>query len=198
MPHEMRGKRFFASADEPARKPQGPLDMILRIILNIIAMRRSFTLSNTVHLVLFLFLWSLVLPAFAGTGTETLSDAANAASSITPANTRYGPFGVLDSRSQYGLGVIPEPFLVDDSDLEVNEFRLDILDTRSGAQHADLFKTEIEKGFGPVTLELELLYERDVSAGVVSAGVDSINPGARLPIYQYVSRFVDTTIWDVI
>ena len=173
---------------------KGPLDMILRIILNIIAMRRSFTLSNTVHLVLFLFLWSLVLPAFAGTGTETLSDAANAASSVTPANTRYGPFGVLDSRSQYGLGVIPEPFLVDDSDLEVGEFRLDILDTRSGAQHADLFKTEIEKGFGPVTLELELLYERDVSAGVVSAGVDSINPGARLPIYQYVSGFVDTTI----
>jgi hypothetical protein len=166
----------------------------LRIILSTLAMGRSFPLSNTVHLVLFLSLWILVLRAVAGTGTETLSDAANAGSSATPANTRYGPFGVLDSRSQYGLGVIPEPFLVDDSDLEVGEFRLDILDTRSGAQHADLFKTEIEKGFGPVTLELELLYERDVSAGVVSAGVDSINPGARLPIYQYVSDFVDTTI----
>jgi hypothetical protein len=83
---------------------------------------------------------------------------------------------------------------VDDSDLEVTEFRLDILDTRSGSRHADLFKTEVEKGFGPVTVELELLYERDVSAGVVSAGVNSINPGARLPIYQFVSDFVDTTV----
>jgi hypothetical protein len=120
--------------------------MILRIILNKIVMRWSFTLSISVHLVLFFLLSILVLPAFAGTGTETLSDAVNAASSAAPANTRYGPFGVLDSRSQYGLGVIPEPFLVDDSDLEVNEFRLDILDTRSGAQHVDLFKTEIERG----------------------------------------------------
>jgi hypothetical protein len=45
-------------------------------------------------------------------------------------NTRYGLFGLLDHRSSYGQGVFPEPFLVDDSDLEVNEARLDWL--RSG------------------------------------------------------------------
>jgi hypothetical protein len=33
-----------------------------------------------------------------------------------------------------------------------------------------------------------------VSAGVVSAGVDSVNPGARVPIYQFVSDTVDTTV----
>jgi hypothetical protein len=99
---------------------------------------------------------------------------------MSPDN-RYGPFGVLDSRSEYGLGVLPEPFLVDDSDPEVNEFRFDVLDTRSRTQHVDLFKTELEKGFGPATVELELLYERDVSAGTVSAGVNSTNLGARVP-----------------
>jgi hypothetical protein len=147
---------------------------------------------NNFYLTLSLWLSLLALPSFAGAGTGAFSDSSNPPSST--ANTRYGPFGVLDSRSQYGLGVIPEPFLVDDSDLEVNEFRLDILDTRSGARHGDLFKTELEKGFGQVTVELELLYERDVSAGVVSAGVNSVNPGARLPIYQFVSDFVDTTV----
>ncbi|HZC35676.1 MAG TPA: hypothetical protein VE242_08685 [Chthoniobacterales bacterium] len=84
--------------------------------------------------------------------------------------------------------------MVDESDLEVNEFRFDVLDTRSGARHVDLFKTELEKGFGPVTVELELLYERDVTAGIVSAGVEGFNPSARVPIYQFVSDIVDTTV----
>jgi hypothetical protein len=162
----------------------------MRIILSYGHMPRLYAVR--LALLAFLILSISPVPVLAGTGP--LSDSSNTTSSAPPADTRYGPFGVLDSKSQYGLGVIPEPFLVDDSDLEVNEFRLDILDTRSGAQHADLFKTELEKGFGPLTLELELLYERDVSAGVVSAGVDSVNPGARLPVYQFVSDHVDTTI----
>jgi hypothetical protein len=159
-------------------------------------MNGLYSLANAVYSTLVLFTWLSmpVLPAFAGAGTEAVSNSSNASSSEISANTRYGPFGLLDSRSQYGLGVIPEPFLADDSDLEVNEFRLDILDTRLGARHADLFKAEVEKGFGPVTLELELLYERDVSAGAVSAGINSVNPGARVPIYQFVSDFVDTTV----
>ena len=172
------------------KKRLGGLDMQLRIIL-ISAMSELSSVPNTVCLTISLWLSFLALPAFAGSGIETPSDSSNSPASSQ--NTRYGPLGVLDSRSQYGLGIIPEPFLVDDSDLEVNEFRLDILDTRSGPNHADLFKTEVEKGFGPVTVELELLYERDVNAGVVSAGVNSVNPGVRLPIYQFVSDYVDTT-----
>lgn len=132
---------------------------------------------------------------FAGSAThEQSTSSITELSSVTPSDARYGPFGALDHRSEYGLGVFPEPFLVDDSDLEVNEFRLDVRDTRSAAQHADLLRAELEKGFGVVTLELEFLYERDVGAGVASAGVDSINPGARMPIYQYVSDVVDTTL----
>jgi hypothetical protein len=154
-----------------------------------------FTSIVSTALPLLSLLFIPTLSALAGSELEPLSNASNeTAVSSAATNNRWGLFGALDQRSEYGAGVFPEPFLVDDSDLEVNEFRVDILDTRSGSQHADLFKTEVEKGFGPVTLELELLYERDVSASVVSAGVNSINPGARMPIYQYVSDTVDTTV----
>jgi hypothetical protein len=107
-------------------------------------------------------------------------------SSVTapPASTRYGLFNWLDHRSAYGEGVFPEPFLVDDSDLEVNEARLDWLHTRGNNQHSDLVTAEVEKGFGLLTLELEIPYERDVSAGAVSEGFANINVGAlsHLPI----------------
>jgi hypothetical protein len=153
--------------------------------------------ARTLSLTLVFFSLPLGSPPslFAGSATHQQSTPSiTAYSSATPTDTRYGLFGALDHRSEYGLGVFPEPFLVDDTDLEVNEFRLDVLDTRSAAQHADLLKTELEKGFGVVTLELEFLYERDISASVVSGGVDSINPGARTPIYQYVSDTVDSTL----
>ena len=112
-----------------------------------------------------------------------------------PASTRYGLFNWLDHRSSYGEGVFPEPFLVDDSDLEVNEARLDWLHTSGKDQHSDLVKAEVEKGFGLLTLELEIPYQRDVSAGAVSEGFANIDVGARYPIYQFVSGngSVDTT-----
>lgn len=113
----------------------------------------------------------------------------------TQPGTRYGLFNWLDHRSAYGEGVFPEPFLVDDSDLEVNEARLDWLHTRANDQHSDLVTGELEKGFGLLTLELEVPYERDVSAGTTSEGVGNIDAGARYPIYQYVSGngVVDST-----
>ena len=110
-------------------------------------------------------------------------------------STRYGLFNLLDQRSAYGEGVFPEPFLVDDSDLEVNEARLDWLHTSANGQHSDFVTTEVEKGFGPLTVELEVPFERDVSAGSVSEGFDNLDLGVRCPIYQFVSanRFIDTT-----
>lgn len=113
----------------------------------------------------------------------------------SPASTRYGLFNLLDHRSAYGEGVFPEPFLVDDSDLETNEGRFDWLHTGGDNQHSDTFKAEIEKGFGLLTLELELPYVREVSDGEVSRGIDNMDIGARHPIYQYVSGngFVDST-----
>jgi len=112
-----------------------------------------------------------------------------------PPSTRYGLFDLLDHRSAYGEGVFPEPFLVDDSDLETNEARLDWLHTSGNDQRGDMVTAEVEKGFGLLTLELEVPYERDVSGGEVTRGFDNIDVGARHPIYQYVSDngFVDST-----
>ena len=115
-----------------------------------------------------------------------------AASSV---GTRYGLFDWLDSRSEYGQGAFPEPFLVDDSDLEINEARLDWLHTEANSQRSDVVTAEVEKGFGLVTLELEVPYERDTTAGATTEGFDNIDLGARCPFYQFVSRngLLDTT-----
>lgn len=110
-------------------------------------------------------------------------------------STRYGVFDLLDSRSQYGQGAFPEPFIVDDSDLEVNEARLDLLHTKIGSQHSDLLTAEIEKGFGVLTLEVEVPYEWDLTNGQRQEGFNNIDLGARIPVYQYVSTsgFIDST-----
>ena len=111
-------------------------------------------------------------------------------------DTRYGLFDRLDHRSGYGQGVYPEPFLVDDSDLETGEFRLDWLRTARGSDHTDILHPEIEYGFGQLTLELEAPYERDVADGQVTAGMDNVDVGARYPFYQFVAGngLFDTTL----
>ena len=118
---------------------------------------------------------------------------------ITPsADTRYGLFDWLDRRSGYGQGVYPEPFLVDDSDLEVNEARLDWLHTQASThERDDVVTAEVEKGFGLLTVEIEVPYEIDnnTAANKTTDGFDNIDLGARYPIYQYISdgQFVDST-----
>jgi hypothetical protein len=110
-------------------------------------------------------------------------------------STRYGLFNLLDHRSAYGQGVFPEPFLVDDSDLETGEGRLDWLHTSAKNQRSDLLTAEVEKGFGLLTLELEVPFERDISDGQVSEGIGNIDIGARYPVFQYVSGngLIDST-----
>jgi hypothetical protein len=122
------------------------------------------------------------------------SAAATTNSPVAP-ETRYGLFDGLDHRSWYSQGDFPEPFLVDDSGLEINEARLDWLHTKAGAQHSDTVTAEVEKGFGNLTLEIEVPYERDVSPEETAQGIGNIDLGARYPFYQYVSRsgFIDTT-----
>ena len=85
---------------------------------------------------------------------------------------------------------------MDDSDLEVNEARLDWLHTKARRQQSDTVTAEVEKGFGLLTLEMEVPYERDVAAGESTAqGIGNIDLGARYPFYQFVSAngFFDTT-----
>lgn len=119
---------------------------------------------------------------------------------LTLESTRYGLFNLLDHRSAYGQGVFPEPFLVDDSDLEVNEARLDWLHTSGNGHRSDFVMTEVEKGFGLLTVELAVPFERDVSAGSVSEGFDNVDLGTRYPIYQFVSAngFIDATFGTAI
>ena len=111
-------------------------------------------------------------------------------------NTRYGLFNGLDHRSSYGQGVFPEPFLIDDSDLETSELRFDWLHSARGSAHNDVTKAEIEKGFGQLTLELEVPYERDVEDGVTTKGFANIDVGARYPFHQFVSKngWFDSTL----
>jgi len=125
----------------------------------------------------------------------SLSLPAASSTAASSAATRHGLFNWLDSRSSYGVGIFPEPFLVDDSDLEPNEFRLDWLHSQGPGQRSDSGKLEFEKGFGLMTLELEVPYEYTVVDGETSKGFDNINLGARYPLYQFVSDsgFVDTT-----
>ncbi len=118
-----------------------------------------------------------------------------ATSSGAPAETRYGLFNGLDHRSFYSQGDFPEPFLVDDSGLEINEARLDWLHTHAVGSTSDTIKAEVEKGFGLLTLEVEVPYVREQSGGQTTDGFDNIDLGARYPFYQFVSagEFFDTT-----
>jgi hypothetical protein len=113
-----------------------------------------------------------------------------------PTETRYGLFNWLDSRSQYGQGVFPEPFLVDDSDLEPGEARLDWLHTGIHSSRENIVKGEVEKGFGLMTVELEVPYEYDTAPDGTTKGFDNIDVAARYPFYQFVSvsGFVDSTL----
>ncbi len=104
------------------------------------------------------------------------------------ASTRYGIFGLLDHRSEYGASTFPEPLLIDDTNLELNEFRIDWFHADIQAQRNDSVKVELEKGFGLLTLELELNYERESSPGETLKGLGSVNLGARHPIFQYVTQ----------
>ena len=130
---------------------------------------------------------------------EPATPPSSAVQSSTPVPTpdmRYGLFDWLDRRSSYGQGVFPEPFLVDDSDLEENEARLDWVRTADGSQHSDTVTAEVEKGFGLLTLEIEVPYERDESPDGTAQGFGNIDLGARYPFYQFVSAngFFDTTL----
>ena len=138
------------------------------------------------------FLYALAVGSVCATPTNTPPAAW---STESPLDTRYGLFNWLDRRSAYGQSAFPEPFLVDDSDLESREFRLDWVHTASGSSHTDVVHPELEWGFGELTLELEVPYERDVEDGSVTKGFDNVDVGARYPFYQFVSKtdLFDTT-----
>src|SRR5581483_3090521 len=117
-----------------------------------------------------------IVPATLKAGDQAAPVSATTESS---AGTRYGLFNGLDHRSMYGVGVFPEPFLVDDSDLEPNEFRLDWLHPRAPGQNSDSGKVELEKGLGQMTLKMEVPCEHTMADGDTAKGFDNVNLGAR-------------------
>ena len=128
-----------------------------------------------------------------------------AGAEISADSNKYGPLGLLDHRSRYGQYWFPEPFRVDETDVD-NELRLDWVHQERKGQISDDAKAELEKSFGLLTLELELPYARqtilssDPLTGVHSRaraeGIGNLAIGARHPVYQIVSDsgFFDNTI----
>lgn len=136
------------------------------------------------------------------------ADPAPAPTSAVPASVpghKYGFLGLMDNRSQYGKGAFPEPFLVDDSDLEVNELRLDWVHTEARGQGSNEVKAEFEKGFGLATVEVGVHYQRNTARSFNfdaghsdfgrEQGIGNVDLGARSPIFQYVSNdeMIDNT-----
>jgi hypothetical protein len=179
----------FASATIAAMKAKTPLEIHSRSS----GRKRHFGFTRVPGILGVTLSMVLAATISVRAGSLTLDQTGSAVTE--PASTRYGLFGWLDHRSQYGQGVFPEPFLVDDSDLETDEARLDWLHTSGPGHHSDLVTAEVEKGFGLLTLEVEIPFERDVEGSTITQGVANIDLGARYPIYQYVSPsgFLDTT-----
>ncbi len=135
----------------------------------------------------------------------TASAASAAAEDNSAADTHYGWFGLLDHRSQYGQFWFPEPFRMDETDVD-NEVRFDWIHQAGHGKVTDDSRIEIEKAFGVTTFELEIPYHyetvttTDPLSGATSKertrGVGNIEISVRRPIYQFVSSnsFFDNTV----
>ena len=119
---------------------------------------------------------------------------------VADASANYGLLGWLDHRSSYGTSWYPEPFRVDESDVD-NELRLDYQHVQGRGTVSHELHAEIEKSFGVTTIEVEGFYDINTqSLGGGRHGQDqgfgNIDLGVRTPIWQYVSpsQFFDTTM----
>jgi hypothetical protein len=115
-----------------------------------------------------------------------------------PGSTRYGPFGLYDSRSKYDTNWFPEPMRSDESDTD-QELRLNYFHAEKTDHRQDEATLEVEKSFGMVSFEIEVPYERDeetTADGKERAeGIGAPELSARGPFFQYVSpeKFFDYT-----
>src|SRR5580692_11111437 len=115
------------------------------------------------------------------------------------ATSRYGLFNWLDHNSTYGAGWYPEPFRVDEGDID-NELRADYEHDQGHGTISHQLHAEIEKSFGVVTVEVEGYYDINTHAigggqHAQDQGFGNVDLGIRTPFWQYVSPkgFFDTT-----
>lgn len=128
--------------------------------------------------------------------SDDATTATTATSATADSSARYGLFDRLDHRSSYGNDVFPEPLLVNDSNLEENEARLEWFQSRAGGhEENNVITAELAHGFGNVTLELAAPYEIDKAPGQTTHGWDDIETSARCPLFEAVAPggFADTT-----
>lgn len=110
-------------------------------------------------------------------------------------DTHYGIFGLLDHRSRYGQFWFPEPFRIDEMDVD-NEVRFDWVHQEGRGRITDEASLELEKAFGLTTFELEIPYERETEGNERSQGAGNIEVSVRRPIFQSVSAngYFDNTV----
>jgi hypothetical protein len=105
--------------------------------------------------------------------------------------TKFGPLGLFDTRSQYGTGFFPEPFLVDEGDLD-REFVVSSIHQEGALSQSTSATVEVEWSFHLLTVEVEAPYEHDIDydpsgARTNAEGMGSPELSFRHPIFQYVS-----------
>ncbi len=116
-------------------------------------------------------------------------------SSAAEAN-KYGLLGLLDHRSVVGTGFYPEPFTVDEGDVD-REIALSWIHQEGHHAVSDEVTAEVEWSFGQLTLEVEAPYVHeysntfDAAAGrnvVENAdGLGSPSVAIRYPAWEWVS-----------
>ena len=79
--------------------------------------------------------------------------------------------------------------------LEDTELELSWLHTKGNGLQSDIGTAEFQKGFGLLTMQVQVPYGRNFSPDEISKGFGNVDFGARYPLYQFVSpnRMVDTT-----
>lgn len=141
---------------------------------------------------------ALLALAWARSAVAADADDQPAFTSITNSaggETRYGLFNGLDHRSAYTREVFPEPFIVDDMALEDNELEVTWSHSKGRARQNDTESVEYQKGFGLLTLEASVAFQRIVTPDGIVNGLGPLELGARYPFYQFVSanRMIDAT-----
>jgi hypothetical protein len=108
----------------------------------------------------------------------------------------YGLFGLLDHRSAIGTDFYPNPFLVNEGDVD-RELSLNWVHQEGHHAVSDQVAAEVEWSFGQLTFALEGQYlrdysdDRDSATGIKSRsreeGIGSPSIAARHPLWEWVS-----------
>jgi hypothetical protein len=132
--------------------------------------------------------------------TAPLPTPASLAIPTSQTGAKFGPFGLFDTRSQYGTGFFPEPFLVDEGDLD-REFVISSIHQEGADSQSTSVTAEFEWTFHLLTVEIEAPYEHDITynpdgSRTNAEGMGSPSISFRHPVWQYISpnETVDNTL----